>query len=352
MFIPGSIDQLTVAWLRDAFIEGRIVDGHPDTIVVEPLGAAAGLLGDLARIHIKYAVGTGPTSVIVKLPASDPGGHRVGSMLRAWPREVAFYQQVAPLALGARVPVCYHTAGDERTDRWVVIMEDCPSDTIGSEDGASTEQAGAAVDALAGFHAAWWESPTVFPWMPGVEGEGFAMLEGSWAANIPRFIDRYKAVLPAEAVDWVTAFTPTLGTWSRRTASEPLTIVHADYRLDNLLFDGPRVTMIDWQTALRGSGAMDLSCFCATGLSTGLRRNIENNLIDRYLAGLEAAGVVVDHEWFRRSYDEHLLWWMGQFANNLAHLAPDDPAIQQALETMAVRTYTAAVDRNVGRLLS
>ena len=110
--------------------------------------------------------------------------------------------------------------------------------------------------------------------------------------------------------------------------------------------------MIDWQTALRGPGAMDLTSFVATALTIDDRRTREPTLIHDYLLRLAQRGHDVDRAWFERSYDENLLWWMGQFANNLSRLAPDDPAAQRALDTMVERTFTAALDRRCGRLLS
>ncbi len=59
----------------------------------------------------------------------------------------------------------------------------------------------------------------------------------------------------------------------------------------------------------------------------------------------------MDEEWLARSYDENLLWWMGQFGANLARLEPDEPEAQAALDTMIERTFTAAADRDAGRLL-
>jgi hypothetical protein len=81
------------------------------------------------------------------------------------------------------------------------------------------------------------------------------------------------------------------------------------------------------------------------------RRANEASLIDRYLARLAVAGIVVDRSWFDQSYDENVLWWMGQFGNNLSHLDPGDDQTQAALATMVQRVYTAALDRNIGRLL-
>jgi hypothetical protein len=376
--VPGSFAELTAEWLAAALragsrsgsgsgAAGLAVDVR--AVAVEPLGQAVGLLGDLARLHIDYATPTGtgtvgPASVIVKLPASEPGGRQVGAMLRAWAREVAFYREIAPASPGARVPRCYHAAADPTAERWVVVLEDCPMVPVDPAAGASTDQAAAAVDALAVFHRSWWDTDHTFDWMPGFDTTGVGGLQGAWLDALPTFGERYGHVVPGPTGEWVEQFATMLGDWSKKAAGEPLTVVHADYRLDNLIFapadvgpgpsEGalPEVTMIDWQTALRGPGAMDLTSFCATSLTIEARRILEPDLIARYLHGLAVGGLTVDPDWFAQSYDENLLWWMGQFANNLSRLEPDDPDTQRSLDTMIERTYTAALDRNVGRLLS
>ena len=110
--------------------------------------------------------------------------------------------------------------------------------------------------------------------------------------------------------------------------------------------------MIDWQTALRGPGPMDLSSFVVTALTVDDRRLWEDELIELYRTELARNGIDLDRDELHRLYDEHVLWWMGQFANNLAWLEPDDPVAQRALDTTIERTFTAGLDRNVGRLLS
>lgn len=97
---------------------------------------------------------------------------------------------------------------------------------------------------------------------------------------------------------------------------------------------------------------MDLTSFVMTSLTIEDRRGAETDLINRYLDRLAAGGIVVDRDGFDHSYDENVLWWMGQFAHNLARLKPKDEAIQRSLDTMIERTFTTAEDRDVGRLLS
>jgi hypothetical protein len=345
---PAAADELTPAWLAAA-LDGAAVE----RIEVEPLGPGVGFLGDVARVRLAYREGgvTGPDTVIVKFPPADPGGRQVGAMLNVWAREQAFYQQIAPASPGAQVPHCHHVAADPERGRWVLVLEDCPSEPLDAATGATRIQADAAVDALAAFHARWWCSEQTFDWMPGFDRSGVGGLQGPWLDAIPVFVRRYGHLVPDPTRDWLTTFAHELPAWSDRVAAEPLTIVHADYRLDNLRFHDGRMTILDWQTALRGPGPMDLTSFLATACTVDDRRAWEPALIDRYAGALLADGVEVDPAWLVRSYDENLLWWMGQFANNLARLEPDDPAAQAALDTMIERTYTAAADREVGRLL-
>ena len=243
--VPGGFGDLTADWMEAALRAGPVPGGGgigPDvtvaSVAVAPLGPHVGFLGDLARVTITYTRGSGPASVIVKLPTTDPGGHQVGSMLRAWAREVAFYREVAPASPGARVPRCWHTGADAAAGRWVVVLEDLgPGAGGGGTAGATGPQVSAAVNALAELHATWWgSSPPRFAWMPGFDVAGVGGLAPAWAEAHPRFLARYGHVVPDPTGDWLLRLAEWLGPWSDRVAAGPLTVVHADYRLDNLLF--------------------------------------------------------------------------------------------------------------------
>lgn len=349
--VPATFDDVTAEWVDAALREGGVLDAQIASAIVVPMHASKGLIGDLATIHVTYSAGEGPSAFVIKLPAANPDSRRIGDMLHAYAREVAFYRHVAPQAADTRLARCYYSGADEHVGRWAILLESIEADEFDFFDGATTAQANAAVDALADFHHLWWGTKAPFAWMPGFDATGVGGLQPLWLNNLPVFVDKYRQVLPGPTAEWVLAFAPQLTTWSIRAAGEPLTMVHSDYRIDNLVFQGDQVTMIDWQTAMRAPAAMDLSCFISTSLSIDDRRTAEDTLIDRYLNQLTAQGTRVDRAWFLQSYDENLLWWMGQFGNNLAHLDPGDDATGAALATMVERVYTAALDRDVGRLL-
>jgi len=352
LLVPATVDDLSLQWFNEAIREGGVLDAEFDSLTVEPMDPSKGLIGDLATLSVTYERGSGPSTFVIKLPAANPDSRRIGEMLGAYAREVAFYRAAAPHSTSTRLPKCFYTGADDSQQHWAIILEYIDADPFDYFAGATDAQAATAVDALADFHAVWWESHIRFDWMPGFDRAGVGGLQPMWLANLPVFIERYGHVLPGATSEWVLRFAPSLTNWCQGAAHEPLTMVHSDYRIDNLLFTGDHVTMIDWQTAMRAPAAMDLSCFITTSLSIERRRQTERQLIDRYLARLNSQGVSIDTDWFNRSYDENILWWMGQFGNNLAHLDPGNEIVQQGLTAMIERVYTAAADRNVGRLLA
>ena len=70
-----------------------------------------------------------------------------------------------------------------------------------------------------------------------------------------------------------------------RSRPQPWTIVHGDFRADNLLFGGDRVVVVDWQTVGLGPGPGDLSYLLGASLTPDDRRAQEAGLVDRYVPG-------------------------------------------------------------------
>ncbi len=346
--------EVTPSWLSDALAEAGHLGAPIASLTIEPQPDNKGLIGDLAIVHLEYEGSSMrgpdcPVRLALKLPAQNPDSRRIGSMLNAYQREAAFYEHVAPHV--EQVPRCFFNGSDRQRDRYVLAIEYIDGDPCDPALGATEQQARAGVDALASLHGEWWGRATEFDWMPGFDRGGVGGLASLWRQNLPVFTQRYRDSLPGDTASWALGFVPRLAGWSDGAADEPLTLVHADFRLDNLLFRDDGVMIIDWQTAMRAPPAMDLSCFLTTSLTIDQRREHEGWLIERYLSGLASCGIEVDRDWFGRSYDEHLLWWMGQFGNNLAHLEPDNAALEQALTAMVERVYWAGHDHDVGRLL-
>lgn len=340
--VPATVEEMTAGWLSAAL-------GTPvAAVAIEPLGEGVGFLGDLARLHVSYhRPATGPATMIAKLPTHDPGGQAVGRMLGAWARESLFFADLAPRC-PARVPACYYNGADAANQRWALLLEDCgPGQPTDQVQGATRAQALAAIEELARFHATWSGHPRPAEWLPGFDRGPLSALQDTVCDAIDGFIARYGQAVPHETVGWLSQFAPRLAVWSQHEAHQPLTVVHADYRLDNLIFNGDgTVTILDWQTALVGNGAMDLTSFLLTSLSVDNRRAWQDELVDLYANGI---GLTREAVWER--VRSHVLWWMALYANNLSRISPDDPRGKALFDQMIVGTFTAAVDLSVGELL-
>lgn len=287
--IPRTLDDFTPEWLTSLL--GVAVAG----VRSEHIAVGEGFTSVLARLDITYEGESGdtPASLIAKLPSEEPGAVALGQLLRLWEREARFYTDVAP-TLPVRTARRYFTGGDHETGLFTVVMEDLSLYRVGDQvAGASREDAEAAIDWLAPFHARWWgrDDLEAFSWLPRVKTDPMfqglqPMLEAVW----PAFIDKFGADVPPESLEWVERSQHRL---SELLAEEPFvpTIIHSDYRLDNLFFTGEEVIPVDWQAPAVGQALYDVAYFIQTCLPPEQRRALERGLVEQWADGLRARGV-------------------------------------------------------------
>jgi len=348
--VPASFDDVTPAWLAGVL-------GTPVRAVgIEPFAEGTAFLGRLARIAVDHERPDLTTRFVLKLPTDDPGGRRVGRLLDTWRREALFYEHLAPQVAEA-VPTAYYIGADPEHDRWAVLMADlhpwAPGDQVV---GATPEQAATAVDQLARLHGLWWghRRTTATRWLPGIDHPGVGILQDAVVAALPRFEERFGHRLPATPTTWLRRFAPNLRAFLADLADGPLTVAHADYRVENLLFspDAGRVSVIDWQTAMLTHGATDLSFFLATNLTVEERRRHEEDLVARYVDGLRRHGVTAaDTAGVAHVHRSAHLWWMAMLANNLSTIDPPTERGRRLFWTMLERLWLAAQDHDAGRVL-
>jgi len=359
--LPEDPTEFTSEHLTWLLRDGGLASPNPgvavSSVTNEPLAAESAFLGSLARLHVTWEVNDTnlPDRLVVKVPTQDPGGRQVGEMLNVWRRESEFYFRLAPL-ITTPVPTC--RANFVEGNKSVLILDDLHHASPGDQlRGASPDEAHAAVEALAQLHAPFWTTsrPSNLDWVPGIDASGLVNgLGQAMSASLPRFVERFGDVLPAQGLEWLHSFVPLLGGWRNNLVSNPLTIAHADYRLANMLFeDGGNITVIDWQTAMFSGGATDLSFFLATNLSVDTRRSLESELIGAYVEKLVGLGVdrgATGH--VREDYQQAHLWWMGMLANNLSTIDTPDDESRNLFEAMLTRLYSAALDADSGRFLA
>jgi hypothetical protein len=274
----------------------RALAAHLDGARVVSVAAApvgTGQVSDSFRLSLDYDRPTAlPSTLVAKVPAADPASRNAARTFRTYELEASFYEQLAP-GLPVALATCYFASYDPEPDEYVVLLEDlapaCPGDQLA---GITSDQAACAIDELAALHAAGWDSQKLagLPWLNRSSPAGTALMTGAVTGLYPAFRERYAQQLEPETLPLIESFLPKTAAYLE-SRDGPRTLVHGDFRADNLLFGQDRPAVLDWQTCSFGTGLSDLSYFLASSLQVPDRQRHELNLVRRYHAGLAARGV-------------------------------------------------------------
>ena len=295
--IPLAPEDLTPAWLTAALREGGTIDMTTSVVAaeVEPLGN--GQVGQVLRVELDYSEpDSGPASIVAKIPAREESRRQFAMALGAYDTEVYFYRDVAP-HVDMAVPGLLGSFLEPGSGRFALLLEDLSATTqVGDTvNGATIEQAAAALQALPGLQVPTWhlDRLTNDPWW-GDHGRSHVIFSMVPQA-LPMLVEQFGGELERRYLDlvrWVGTVADRLATtvWT-----PPFVMAHGDYRLDNMLFGrapgAPEVSLIDWQAARLAPPLVDVAMFLGPNLDPGLRQDCERELLDDYHQRLLAAGV-------------------------------------------------------------
>ncbi|WP_405182659.1 aminoglycoside phosphotransferase family protein [Nocardia sp. NBC_01377] len=291
--IPATPDDITASWLSTVL-------SSPDAPVtvteVEVAEVGTGQTGATYRTVVEYEnrPPSLPDSFVVKLPYQDEEVRaRVSPSYRA---EHAFYTQVAQ-TVRAPVPHCFHSEIASEGTEFVLLMEDLAPAVQGDQlAGCGVDDAGLAVEALAGLHGPRWCDPELLHFsgvtMPKPDEQRAAMLGRVATMAAETTIEKIGANISADAERTLREAGALVADWLM-LEPDRYCLLHGDFRLDNLLFGSGsrRVTVVDWQTVTVGLPARDLAYFVATGLLADIRSEVERDLVARYHTALLTHGV-------------------------------------------------------------
>src|SRR4051812_44314971 len=289
--VPNGMDDLTAEWLTCAL--GR------DVADVERTQIGTGQIADSVRLAITFADGE-RTSLVAKVTSSNETSRQASRMTRTYEKEAGFFADLADEVL-IRRPACYWTGFDADAGAYGVLLEDlAPAQQGDQMRGCTPDEAALAVDELALLHGPMWNVTGLdarFTWLSSGSGTSDPGTVSMIDLFLPGFLERYEARLPADVVELSQRALPKLGR-SGRFGGEPHTVIHGDFRNDNLMFGHPdgRVCVLDWQTLGIGHGVSDLSYFLGGSLLVQDRRDHERELIGRYLNDLALHGVDLDQD--------------------------------------------------------
>lgn len=313
MFPPlAATDPITTAWLTEALRTAGVLPSGA-VIAVEQRANEA-FNSTAAHLILTYsadAPGDAPRALFLKRNINSEWA------IASARDETRFYQ--AALRRHPRLTMivpCYLAAFDAQRNASSLLLADVsathePPRTradllrgAGVPDETALDQT---IDALAAFHASWWERPeltTTFAlasWFP--DADGFAAhverRRGEWA----RFIAAEGAWFPADLraiYEDALARLPTLwaaGLGAHMATGRGLTLTHGDCYFSQFLVPRPGIVaptyLIDFQTADAGPAAFDLVLMFAAFWTREQRQagDREQRALRRYYAGLLAGGV-------------------------------------------------------------
>ncbi|MDE3096838.1 MAG: phosphotransferase [Chloroflexota bacterium] len=359
--IPAGPEQLSADWLTDALRQNGIL-GRAKVAAFDAalIGEGAGFIGQLARVGLRYDRDEpgAPRTLIAKFPAATEGGREIGNLFRFYEREIRFYEEIAR-RVELRTPKRYHSAMDVGRGQYVLLLEDLAPARVGDQvAGCSLDEARLAVSELAKFHAAWWQHPELdaMDWMLVVDDPVHQSAEQSYAEAWEPFVENFAGGLSKEMLAIAERVGDNVINLLHGFADEPRTIMHGDYRLDNMFFagpaGGPEFAVVDWQITSRGRGIFDLAYFVCGGLQPALRRAHEMELVRLYHDILLARGVKgYDFDRCLREYRTGALYLLVYVVISLGTLDTANERGVALFHAWLDRATTAILELDAGELM-
>jgi Ecdysteroid kinase-like family len=331
--IPAQPADLTVAWLQEMLSLNGLTVPACGITSFEQQRIGTGQIGQNVRITFTYdspseanAAGS-PVTLVAKFVSSDDASRGAGLALGNYEREVDFYRDFAPLlrvastsADGASIPAmnvahCWAAEFDAEAQTTILVLNDlAPAEQGDQIAGCTVDDARTAVLQAAILHAKFWQSPllTSTPWLKDpLDSERTAMLDQMLGMFWPAFKERYADRLTDAMCTLGDRISVSAGRWVL-SRTGPFTLVHGDYRLDNLLYSptsptpkatpastpsaderapGSVAVAVDWQTPAIGMGGIDIGYFVGAGLLAEDRRQHERYLVNLWHHHLCTYGV-------------------------------------------------------------
>ena len=263
---PATSNDITPQWLTACLKEnGYLPHGTVTKINSrEPLEAWSGTLNPL-EITYSNAWSSAPRYLIFKR------WHSTWASVAQ--HELVFYSTIAPQMSALRVPQLYyahHTQNDACALYEDFSIEYKVADFNSTPPIDRTQQV---IDALAQFHAHWWDHPQLQTQQyQSVQGgplcmahmatqDGLREYNHLLQQHAPEFIDAFGDRIPNR---WRIAFEWAVANWYDVVSRRPgrhVTLIHGDVHWHNMALHKTTgdLLIFDWETHKRGLGAFDLA---------------------------------------------------------------------------------------------
>jgi Ecdysteroid kinase-like family len=294
-------DWLTLALRQSGHLPHGTVTGAEHKII------GTGKMGDNARFNLTYDGDyDAPATLIAKLPASDETARSMAGALGAYYTEVMFYRHLAPRTAMCTPKIYVNEVNPEGTE-FVILMEDLAPAEPGSQlVGESLERTTLALREAAKLAATFYGEKDLgdldYVTSPAREdggAQGAELMQQSW----PQFVDRFGHGLSSECLAFGDLYVDRHLRFATRFQGDK-TLIHGDFRTENVLFGPESTTIVDWQTVGESSALTDAAYFLGGSVDIAQRREWEKSLINQYAQWLGAAGVPLSSQECWQQYRE------------------------------------------------
>lgn len=345
--VPYSIEDVTAGWLSRGLQEfGVIQDCAVTDFSMEVLGDQVGFNGEVAIIAPTYTppCAAAPASLALKIPTASKN-RILGQTMGLYEKEIRFYRDLQP-GLRIRTPRHYYSALDVADDpdvilsrlqgmnrlpiwiirgimalanrfvagnprRYALLIEDLSDYRMGDQAaGCSHDDVRNIVSTMARLHGQFWASESLggMSWITPYAVTS-RIMQMRFLQGVDRYLADAGASLTPERRDLVGWLRNNGIELTERFGAEPATLLHGDFRLDNICFDDAtgEIVLFDWQTMLAGPGASDLAYFISATLPEDTEEAEVNELIDLYHGELSRQGIDVPRKRLRWQYEMGML---------------------------------------------
>ena len=341
--VPFSIEEFTPEWLSNSLDAAGVLQGVTVTdLNLQLLGEQVGYNGEVALLEPTYSSADtpAPRTMVLKIPVSSIN-RITGQTMGLYEKEIRFYRDLAP-TLRIRTPDHYCSALDQADDpdvilqrlegmnrlpiwtirlimalasrladshprRYALVIEDLSGCRMGNqEDGCSEQDLEQVIKTMARLHAQFWKDDALakMTWIaPFAATSRFMHMR--YLQGIRRYLKEEASRLDAhqrEVLEWLRSNGIAL---TERFAEQPPTLLHGDFRLDNIAFDDAKgeVILFDWQTMIAGPAASDLAYFISATLPEEADEAEVNRLLSLYQQALEVEGITLTTAHLRWQYE-------------------------------------------------
>ncbi len=281
-----SADFLTEVLLKKNF-QGKVL-----SITSESIGT--GQVGENIRFNLEIE-GDMPKSVVGKFPALDDTSRQAGIQLLNYQREVFFYNNLQSETT-ITTPNIFLCDIDPMTHDFIILMEDLAPGTPGDQiAGCGVSEAELALTQLAHLHGSMWEKTSLADDNIVSRGGKDQTPTGElYKALANGFIERYGEALTSKEKNAISDLGSSIHNYLADSGGSK-TLIHIDYRLDNMMFGGPYpLAVVDWQSCAFGCPLNDVSYFMGTSLNPKIRLEEETKLLRHYFDILKNYEVTID----------------------------------------------------------